>query len=308
MPLAATAGTSAHYSLSPAVVDNGGLTASSSKYRSTATLSAGGAGSSAKYSARSGFAGQLIRILNQAIATGMTITASSLTVDEAGNLQFNATLTYNDSTTTPLDASAVTWSVQSGPVASVSTMGLATAGRVYQDTAAIVRGVYQNFSNTVNLTVSNTGNDDFGLYTTDGISDLWQVQYFGENGTQGGPTVDSDRDGLNNLKEYAFGMNPTLSKISTVAWSGATWVGRGVPTQSITTSAGISTYRAVFARRKDYVIAKLAYTVEFSSDLVRWSASTATPTVLADDGEIEAVAVPCPSAKISFFRIKVQTL
>ena len=42
---------------------------------------------------------------------------------------------------------------------------------------------------------------------------------------------------------------------------------------------------------------------------IRWENSTATPTVIADDGEIEAVTVPYPffvsGLKARFFRVQV---
>lgn len=70
-------------------------------------------------------------------------------------------------------------------------------------------------------------------------------------------------------------------------------------------------FRAVFARRKNHVAAGLSYTVEFSGDLATWRASTSTPSVLADDGEVEAVFVPYPlfvnGNEARFFRVKVQS-
>jgi hypothetical protein len=101
------------------------------------------------------------------------------------------------------------------------------------------------------------------------------VTYFGESGspTTAGPEADPDADGLSNLQEYAFGMNPSQGSSGT---------------------AGSFTFRAVFARRKDFSAAGLSYTVEFSGDLSSWRASTATPSVLADDSEIQAVSVPYP--------------
>jgi len=308
MPLAA-AGTSAHYSLNPTAFDHGGLTGGSQHYRVNSSLSAGGVASSSRYITRSGFVGQLSEMALQVTALGMTLAAPALTLDEAGNLQLNASLTNSDATATPLDPGSVTWSVQSGPISTISPAGLATAAHVYQDTFAVVRGAYQNFSATLAITIHNTGNDDFAAYAGDGLPDLWQLQNFGENGMQGGPTSDADRDGLNNLLEYAFGTNPNQPTTAPVAWNAMLLTARGVPTQSATTSGGITSYRAVFARRKDYLAANLAYTAEFSRDLVTWSASSVTPTVIASDSEMDAVAVPFPplssGQQTSFFRLKV---
>jgi hypothetical protein len=93
-------------------------------------------------------------------------------------------------------------------------------------------------------------------------------------------------------------------------WNGATQVGGGVPTQLVTSGNGTFTFRAVYARRKDYVAAHISYTAEFSGDLLTWKASTATPSVLSDNGQMQAVAVPYPffvaGKKAHYFRVKVE--
>ena len=60
MPPAVMAGTSANYTLAPDTVDGGGLRGTSANYTVNGPPSPGGAGSSANYTARTGFAGQLI--------------------------------------------------------------------------------------------------------------------------------------------------------------------------------------------------------------------------------------------------------
>lgn len=56
----AVAGTSANYSLAPDAVDSGGLRGTSASYTLDASAMAGGQGSSATYTARTGYAGQLL--------------------------------------------------------------------------------------------------------------------------------------------------------------------------------------------------------------------------------------------------------
>ena len=62
-------------------------------------------------------------------------------------------------------------------------------------------------------------------------------------------------------------------------------------------------------RRKDYIAAGLTYTPQFSVDMQTWQDSTATPTVLADDGTWEIVSVPyirsIGGRKARFFRMSV---
>jgi hypothetical protein len=125
------------------------------------------------------------------------------------------------------------------------------------------------------------------------------------------PGEDPDGDGLNNLQEYAFGMNPKVSYAGSVRWSGTVLLEPGVPVPFASGTEGSFTFRAVFVRRKDHVAAGLAYTVEFSGDLSTWRASTSTPLVLAEDEQVQSVAVPYPffvnGKKATYFRVRVQS-
>jgi hypothetical protein len=305
LPLAAWAGTSADYSLDPTAIDSGGATASSTLYTINASTAPGSAGASANYSLRSGYAGQLLDLANIAIEEPL----SPMTLNERETLQLTVSATYDDATKAILSANEVTWSASSGPIAGIDSSGLATAGSVYQDTSALVQVVSGIFSDGLSLTVINTGLDDFAPYAADGLPDLWQVQYLGENRLQGGPSEDVDGDGLSNLQEYAFGMNPSLGLMGTVKWSGSTLLSAGVPLVSGGGSGG--TFLAVFARRLDYLAARLTYIVEFSGDLLTWEASTAIPSVLASNAEMQIVSVPYPlfvyGKKAAFFRVNLQS-
>jgi hypothetical protein len=119
---------------------------------------------------------------------------------------------------------------------------------------------------------------------------------------------DYDSDGNSNLAEFGFGMDPTTAGSTNIAVSGATLVRRGLPTAQATNTVTGVTYEAIFGRRKD-TLAGLTYSVQFSANLLTWVTSTATPTVLADDGVIEAVSVPYPffvnGKKARFFRVQV---
>jgi hypothetical protein len=101
-----------------------------------------------------------------------------------------------------------------------------------------------------------------------------------------------------NAMEFALGTDPTnaLSGRSALIYTG-TFAGSGTVTatgQPITRIEG-SDHRALFVRRDDYAAAGLTYTVEFSPDLATWTASTDTPTVLADNGTVQIVSVPYPA-------------
>lgn len=303
----AVAGSSADYSLEPAVLDGGGMAGFSADYALNPSIGPGAAGASLNYAVRSGYAGQLLDLAGIAIDEP----SSPMTLNERGTLQLAVSEVYDDGTKKSLPVESVTWSVQSGPITGVNVTGLVTAGTVYQNAAAVAGAVRGSFSDTVSLTVINTGLDDFAPYATDGLPDGWQVRHFGLNGTQASINSDADFDSLSNLQEYAFGTNPLQSSGAAVQWSGSTFLSAGVPVPYATTVNGVFSYRAVFSRRKDYNTVGLSYAVEFSADLATWKASTATPTRLADHGEIEAVYVPylifVNGKKAKFFRVKVQS-
>jgi hypothetical protein len=200
------AGSSANYTLAPEAIDHGGQRGTSTNYTLNPSAMPGGHGISAAYTLRSGFAGQLA----DAIATSIELSASPLTVNESGTRQLSGTLIFDDLSTQPLDATSITWSVQSGPLAGISSHGLTTAATVYQDSAAVAQGTYQSLTDTITLTVLNTLPDNFGTYAADGINDDWQVQYFGQPpNANAAPTVDPDFDGQNNLFEFTAGIVPT---------------------------------------------------------------------------------------------------
>ena len=121
-------------------------------------------------------------------------------------------------------------------------------------------------------------------------------------------------NGLANLLNFAFGMDPNGTASGPLIFNGTFGVGGtiGANGQPITmmepTTHGVD-FRALYVRRKDYASAGLAYSTEFSATLLTWSASIATPIVLADDGNYEIVSVPYPvflsGKKTRFFRVRI---
>jgi len=307
LSLPAVAGTIADYQLAPVSWDGGGLTGGSEDYQVNLSTAPGEAGSSADYALRSGFSGQLLDAVEMRLADA----DSGIILNERASRQLGASLLYDDGTSAPLAPEWIAWSVQSGPLEPIDSSGMVTARSVYQDSPGVIRAVYQTFAGTLEIQVINTGDDDFGNYAGDGLSDIWQVRYFGEENENAAASSDPDSDGLNNLQEYAFGMDPLQSFAGPLRWSGTDLLERGQAVPFASGTAGSFTFRAVFARRKDYAAAGLSYTVEFSGDLVTWRASTSTPVVLAEDDEMQAVSVPYPffvnGKKATFFRVEVQS-
>ena len=142
--------------------------------------------------------------------TGLSITAASLTVNETATDQLGAWLALDDATFLAVPAAGVAWSVLSGPLVSINGSGLATAGTVYQNTAAVAQGISNGFTGALSLTVLNVNIDNFGAYAGDTLDDAWQVQYFGlPPNPNAGPLRDPDGDGQTNAFEYIAGLIPT---------------------------------------------------------------------------------------------------
>ena len=117
----------------------------------------------------------------------------------------------------------------------------------------------------------------------------------GVTGPLSGPLADFDGDGVRNFVEWAFGMNPIVLDGEVIKVVSGLIVQRGGPTVIVSGSGAGTQYWALFGRRKDYLAAGISYSVQFSADLQDWVTSNVVPTVVADDGEIEAVTVPAPA-------------
>jgi hypothetical protein len=127
-------------------------------------------------------------------------------VNEGGTRQLATALLLDDATRQLLSPSSVTWSVLSGPL-TVNAQGLATGGPVSAGTSATVRGAYQSLTDTLSLTVLDTGGGY--NYAGDSLPDDWQTQYFGTENPNAAPDADPDGDSWNNLFEYTAGLVPT---------------------------------------------------------------------------------------------------
>ena len=124
---------------------------------------------------------------------------------------------------------------------------------------------------------------------------------------------DPDGDGTSNLLEYAFGMDPALAKVNYASYGNG--VTPGLPLPLVQSTAGNNVdFSAVFARRKNWEMEGLSYTLQVSADLTNWENVDETPTViLSDSSEVEIVSVSCNrsvqtsegSETATFFRVSV---
>jgi hypothetical protein len=163
----------------------------------------------------------------------------------------------------------------------------------------------------------NLGNDcvmlgdllPFPVIKVDGSSDLYENWAF-NNGLIPGPSGyndDSDRDGVSNLLEYAFGGNPNAAT-TCVSGDGSTL---GVP--SITTYAGFLNAAYAVVLPKIVNDPGVFYTLQVSEDLLSWE--DVDPAILSEEAIITngnfnvgriitTSAIPSSSGR-KFIRVKV---
>lgn len=198
---------STHYNVATDTIDGGGQRTASASY--TNNGGAGGVvGISTALSAKTAKHGYIAQLTD---VTALELAASPATLNEGTTRQITAAATLDDATTFALLATDVTWSVQTGPLTGISASGLATAGTVYQNSIAIVEGVWSGMTRPLKLVVVNVNLDDFGTYAGDGIDDSWQAQHFGLNNPLATPNVVTDGTGLTNLFKFTAGLTPNNS-------------------------------------------------------------------------------------------------
>ena len=277
--------TSASYALTTETVDAGGARGTSASYSNRG--SAGGVVGLSTVAApvevaKHGYIGQLYDI------AGLAVTTAPTTVNEGGTRQLAAAQFLDDATTLPVNAAAVSWSVQSGPIASISSAGLVTAAIVYQDTAASVQGSYAGTTGSLGLTVLNVNVDDFGTYAGDQIDDAWQVQYFGVGNPSAAPGVDASGTGQTNLFKYVAGLNP-IDPTSRFSLNIAPVVGQ--PTQM----------NLVFSPR----LSDRTYTVTATPDLVTGSYVPLASSSTSDSGPQRTVTDLAATGARKFYRVEI---
>jgi hypothetical protein len=186
--------------------DAAGGKATSSRYSQTTIVGGiGGAVSSAGLDvvARIGYTGQLSE------STNLLLHAEPSILNEGATSRLSATALLDDGTVSQLDGKDLFWHAASGPVASIDAQGVLTAAHVYQRSSARIEGRHPGKIAFIDIAVVDVGDDDFRLYAHDGLPDLWQVQYFGENSPDGVASGDADGDGQSNFAEFVAGTSPT---------------------------------------------------------------------------------------------------
>ena len=278
---------SADYSIATESIDPGGATIASADYSMNASVNGSGATASdatSGYLAKGGYVGQLFDVV------GVIPTAPGSTVNEGLTLQLGTAQLLDDTTLLPFSPSLGSWSIvgSPSPLASISTSGLATAATVFQDTPATVRASYQGFAGTLNLTVLNVNNDDFGSYAGDGLPDNWQVQYFGLNNPMAAPTKDADGTGQNNLFKYIAGLNPTDRT--------------SVFRVSVQPVAGQPSQKQILFSP---VLSDRTYTVLYNTDMRDGAWTPLTSAIQSDNGQQRTVTDTSAAGGSKFYKIQI---
>jgi len=195
---------SADYQLEFEVDDAGGGKAASADYEEIG--SSGGEGTKSTGSGEvelfHGFTGEVYDIVS------ISLVASPGTVDEKGTRKIDVDAVADDGSALE-KFEGISFSIEAGPLASVSSDGLVLADIVFQDTPAKVRGDFGLLTDELDLTVLDTISDNFGSYAEDDLPDDWQVEHFGQDNPNAGPGEDPDGDMQNNAFEFVAGVIPT---------------------------------------------------------------------------------------------------
>ena len=138
----------------------------------------------------------------------------------------------------------------------------------------------------------------------------WQRLYFtpGEIGTPAttGPLADFDGDGISNLLEFAFNLDPSFNERATMLSNTGL---RGLPLVAVLTSSGADHLTIEFVRRTGASGAGLTYSPRFSSDLQDWQ-GVGLELVVAINSRWERVKVVDPVATTAatkrFARVTVE--
>lgn len=277
---------SANYSIAADAVESGGRRATSAAYTNDGSIG-GVVGFSSVVSPaetmKHGYVGQLYEV-----KTNLQLGATPATINEASTRQINPYHILDDDSKLAISVAAVTWSVLSGPLSSINNSGVATAGIVFQDTAASVQGVHNGNTASLGVTVLNSSPDNYGSYSGDGLDDAWQNQHFGLNNPNAAPGVDADGDGQTNLFEFTAGLVPT-SNASHFSFAIQPVVGQ--PGQ----------HRVVF----NPLNGGSGYVVKYKNALSDASWSTLTGATISDVGQQRTVTDPNASGTKKFYTVEI---
>jgi alpha-tubulin suppressor-like RCC1 family protein len=228
---------------------------------------------------------------NNADLSALSMSTGTLSpVFASGTLSYTASVTAS---TASLNLTATTANAN-------ATLQYRVNGAEYTTTNGIAIPVtLETGLNTVQIEVTAQDEVTLRLYTLQITRPSGYAQWSaaaGITGPNSGPDQDFDGDGIMNLMEFAFGTqgNTQSSGRKGLRLAGGVIAEHGQPIALPVGPGG--TMSAVFIRRKDASANGLTYTVNFTANFSNWEAGSGVPTILADDGTYEAIALPFPAS------------
>ena len=118
----------------------------------------------------------------------------------------------------------------------------------------------------------------------DGLPDDWEIAHGLNPNFAADATLDPDHDDLNNLIEYAFGLNPQVPDRNAASATS------GLPTTQVVQVPGGHALEITFLRRITSIGPGINYAAEFSGNLTAWTSGLA-PAVIPVDVNWERVTI-----------------
>jgi len=213
---------------------------------------------------------------------------------------------------TDLNETAISFngSVIFGGSAGITGTSVSFVGGVLSGISITPTVAGNNLTFTVDDGSAHTGLTSFTVNASASLLYNTWASTFGNPFSDTALSSNADGDSANNLLEFAFGTDPTLSDSGSLVVDGSV---NGLPIP--VSSNGASTFDLVFVRRDDYgTPGSLTYTPQFSSDLVTFYDNETIPIFVAnstDDADYEVVKVAYPillpnEEEARFARIKVE--
>ena len=191
-------------------------------------------------------------------------------------------------------AASLTLTAVSSNQTLVPNAAIALGGSGGNRTVTVTPAANQSGTATVTLTVSDgelTATDTFALNVQLSPGGTWRQEKFGSMANTGNAadSADPDNDGLTNLWERAFALNPNVA--NTAPWP-------------IVGSEGTF---ATLTYKRSLAATDLTFQVLWSGDIANWSATGITDTLLSTDATTETRVgkIPGTTASPLFLRLRI---
>ena len=244
-------------------------------------------------------------IASRTITLDSTLPTVAITSPAAdGTSVSSASLALSGSAADNIGVTAVSWQLNGG------SWSTATGTTTWSASVTLAAG-----ANTINVQSRDAASNFSAIvsrsvnYTPSSMSlPTWRLANFGStsNSGTGADLTDPDKDGISNLLEFAFNLNPNqASAKSLVAGTGSL---TGLPAVTLAPNGHL---RLEFIRRKAAGNPGIEYKAKFSSTLSVWTDPTSAATVTFIDDTWERVIVedqPPTGAKTRFARVEVTNI